>query len=327
MRTSRLGADSVALSSGPASRAAAARRSPGSGWPCRRASLAIGIGPFGGSFGVGAELRAGRLHGHERRRLPRRRHARQQCTYTNQRGGYLPEQHRCQRPRGHQPGPDLRRVRRAVSVDLVDIKGNSKGKTNATQGGGAAKGGDANDSSGGVGIGGDFSASWTSPNASGGSTARRAANATYADALGEIPGEVDGRHRADPAGPGRRQRRRPARPGVHHPTGVFAQYNLGYRLHAAAVKLTTGGFEAQESYAGSASLGFTTPLGGVLRRLRPQLELRPVALHVGRRQRRRHPRPDPQDRQQRAPKVRFGTGSGMLPPVEYGDMARRPTRR
>jgi len=73
----------------------------------------------------------------------------------------------------------------------------AKGKTNATQGSSAAKGSDANDSGGGVGIGVSFDASWTSPNASGPSDSRIVNSvsitptATYADQRGKT-GEVEG---------------------------------------------------------------------------------------------------------------------------------------
>ena len=87
-------------------------------------------------------------------------------TYTTPRGGYVAS--------GTDPGnlavtnQDLTfSLGAGIESGLVDIKGNAKGKTNATQGSGAAKGSDADDSGGGVGIGASFDVSWTSPNASG----------------------------------------------------------------------------------------------------------------------------------------------------------------
>ena len=105
------------------------------------------------------------------------------------------------------------------------------------------------------------------------------------------------------------------------PSGVFAHYNLGYRFAAAPVKLSTGGFEAQESYAGGLSLGFSTPWedfsGGAA--LNWNVDLSRYAwidvngdgiLDQVHKIDNSHP-----------PTVRFGTGTGMLPPVTYGQMA------
>ena len=53
MRTSRLGADSVALSSGPGVASGTGTAVTRVGVAAPSASLAIGVGPFGGSFGIG----------------------------------------------------------------------------------------------------------------------------------------------------------------------------------------------------------------------------------------------------------------------------------
>lgn len=321
MRTSRLGADSVALSSGPGVASGSGTAVTRVGMALPSASLAIGVGPFGGSFGIGPSFGLVDYEdlngdGYPDVVTPGKVH------YTNQRGGYLPSSTGVS---------DLAVINQdltlsasgGLSVDLIDIKGSSKGKTNATKGGAAAKGGAANDSSSGVGIGGNVSASWTSPNASGGSTGTADPNATYADALGGVPADSTGGPAiqvalADVNGD--------ALPDRVFTTGagVFAQYNLGYGFTPQAVQLTTGGFQSQESYAGTASLGFKTPLAefsggfalnwnydqsrytwvdvngdGILDQLRK--------VDGGR------------------PKVAFGTGSGVLAPVEYGDVASSDT--
>jgi hypothetical protein len=202
-----------------------------------------------------------------------------------------------------------------LSVQLVDIKSNTKGKTNATHGSAAGKGGDANDSSGGVGIGGDISASWTSPNSSAGGPDPVG---SYQDELADVPDDSTGGTApiqialADVNGDGLPDR------VFTTPQGVFAQYNLGYAFTSQSVKITTGGFEAMESYAGTASLGFSTPWaefsGG-------------VALNWNYDQARYSWRDVNGDgildqvhkrNGNTAPLVAFGTGSGMLGPVEYG---------
>jgi RHS repeat-associated protein len=216
-----------------------------------------------------------------------------------------------------------------ISADLVNIKSNAKGKTNATQGSAAAKGGDANDSNSGsasAGIAGN--ASWTSPNLSalpshpwlGGETSPLAV--AYGALMEAIPDELEvigvpiQQALVDINGDGLPDR------VFTNANGVFARYNLGYTFTHASVKLSTGGFESRESYGASfsAGLGFSAPdrsysVGGAIN---TNLDLSryswrdvngdgvldqvfnpgPFIRHL----------------------VSFGTGSGVLPPVEYGEM-------
>ena len=278
------------------------------------ASLAVGIGPLGGSFGVSpgfglVDYEDMNADGYPDVVTPGTVH------FTDQRGAFLADSTSVD---------DLAVANQdltfaasgGLSVDLVDIKGNSKGKTNATQGPAAAKGGDADESSLGAGIGGSVSASWTSPNASGGDAG---VPSTYDDAVSEIPDESTGGTApiqialADVNADGLADR------VFTTPEGVFAQYNLGYRFTSQTVRLTTGGFQSMESYAGTASFGFSTPWAefsggasfnwnfdqarytwidvngdGILDQLRKR--------EGG-----------------EAPQVAFGTGSGVLSPVVYGD--------
>jgi hypothetical protein len=83
-------------------------------------------------------------------------------TYTTQRGAY--------RPGGVNPGElavtnqDLTfAISAGIEGGLVDIKANAKGKTNATQGGAAGKGGDAEDSGGGISLSASTSAELDQP--------------------------------------------------------------------------------------------------------------------------------------------------------------------
>lgn len=318
-RSSRLGADTLNLGTG----------SPGgSGRAVNRisitapsAKLAFGVGPLGASFGVApsfglVDYMDMNGDGYPDIITPN------SVTYTTPRGGYLAS--------GKDPGElavTNQDLTFALGVGfeqgLVDIKGNAKGKTNATQGSGAAKGSDSKDSGGGVGVGVSFDTSWTSPNASGPSDSSENPKQTYGDQIGKT-GEVDGLPSdtapiqlglADVNGDGLPDR------VFTTPSGVFARYNLGYRFAAAPVKLSTGGFESQESYAGGLSLGFATPWadfsGGVA--LNWNVDLSRYAwvdvngdgildqIH--------------KVDNSSAPTVSFGTGTGMLPPVVYGQMA------
>ena len=290
------------------------------------AKLAFGIGPLGASFGVApsfglVDYMDMNGDGYPDIVTPN------SVTYTTPRGGYDSS--------STNPGEldvtnqDLTfALGVGFAQGLVDIKGNAKGKTNATQGSGAAKGSDGDDSGGGAGVGVSFDVSWTSPNASGPSDAPVVDGTsgnpteTYATQIGktgevdELPGDTAPIQLglADVNGDGLPDR------VFTTPSGVFARYNLGYRF-AAPVKLSTGGFEAQESYAGGLSLGFSTPWadfsGGVA--LNWNVDLSRYAwvdvngdgiLDQIHKIDNSHP-----------PTVRFGTGSGMLPPVRYGQMA------
>ena len=311
-RSSRLGADSVKIGGGSTSsgEGSAVTRV---GLAIPSASLAIGIGPFGGSLGIGpsfglVDYEDMNGDGYPDVITPGNIH------YTNQRGSFLANKTGVANLAVSNQDLTIS-ASGGLSVDLVDIHTNTKGKTNATQGSAAGKGGDANDSSGGVGIGGNISASWTSPNASGGDPDP---TSTYADDLTDVPDSSTGGTApiqialADVNGDGLPDR------VFTTPQGVFAQYNLGYRFTSQSVKITTGGFEAMESYAGTASFGFSTPYGEFSGG---------VALNWNYDQARYswrdvngdgildqvHKRGNNQ-----APLVAFGTGSGMLAPVEYG---------
>jgi RHS repeat-associated protein len=322
MRSSRLGLDSVDIGGG--SSAGGGRAVTRISVTAPSAKLAFGVGPLGASFGVSpsfglVDFTDMNGDGYPDVVTPNN------VTYTTQRGAYLAA--------GQNPGElavtnqDLTlAVGVGIESGLVDITANSKGKTNATQGGSANKGGDANDSGGGIGVGVSFDVSWTSPNASGGDAPLigDAANPSesyeeHADDTGEVEGlpgatapiqlglaDVNGDGLADRV--------------FTNPNGVFARYNLGYSF-SAPVMLSTGGFESQESYAGGLSLGFSTPWadfsGGAS--LNWNIDLSRYAwvdvngdgildqVH----------KIDNTSK----PTVRFGTGSGMLPAVEYGDMA------
>ena len=323
-RSSRLGADTsdIGVSSAGGTGRAVNRISI----TAPSANLAFGIDPLGFSFGVApsfglVDYMDMNGDGYPDVVTPN------SVTYTTPRGGYLAA--------GKDPGnlavtnQDLTfALGVGIASGLVDIVGNAKGKTNATQGSGAAKGSDAEDSGGGVGVGASFDVSWTSPNASGPSDSPVVGDVsgdpteTYAEQIGKT-GEVHGPPDttapiqlglADVNGDGLPDR------VFTNPSGVFARYNLGYRF-AAPVKLSTGGFEAQESYAGGLSLGFSTPWvdfsGGAS--LNWNVDLSRYAwvdvngdgildqVHKI-------------DNSQ-PPTVRFGTGAGMLPPVTYGTMA------
>ncbi|MCU0508491.1 MAG: hypothetical protein MUC34_08820 [Anaerolineae bacterium] len=324
MRSSRLGADTLDLGAG----------SGGSGRAVTRisvtapsAKLAFGVGPLGASFGVApsfglVDYMDMNGDGYPDIVTPG------SVTYTTPRGGYLSG--------SRNPGQlDVTNqdLTFALGVGfeqgLVDITANAKGKTNATKGGSAGKGGDSNDSGGGVGIGVSFDASWTSPNASGPADSpivdgvTNDPQSTYGDQVGET-GEVDGLPGdtapiqlvlTDVNGDGLPDR------VFTTPNGVFARYNLGYRFASAPVKLATGGFESQESYAGGLSLGFSTPWadfsGGVSLNWNVDLaryswidvngdgildQVHKISNSA-------------------PPSVAFGTGTGVLAPVTYGQMA------
>ena len=313
MRTSLLGADSVAV--GGANTGGDGRGVTRVGIAAPSAALAVGIGPLGGSFGTSpsfglVDFSDMNADGYPDVITPSTVH------FTDQRGAFLD---------ASTSVADLAVANQdltfsasgGLSVKLVDIKGNAKGKTNANQGPAASKGGDAADSGGGASIAGGLSASWTSPNESGGASG---VPSTYSDAVSEIPDESTGGTApiqialADVNGDGLADR------VFTTPQGVFAQYNLGYRFTSQSVKLTTGGFQSMESYAGNVSFGFSTPwaeFGGGAAFNWNYDQARYTWNDVNGDglldQVRKIDGDNP-------PMVAFGTGSGVLAPVEYGDV-------
>ncbi|RLE20154.1 MAG: hypothetical protein DRJ50_11185, partial [Actinobacteria bacterium] len=241
-------------------------------------------------------------------------------TYTNQIGGYLGSR--------SVDGTAVTNLDLTISVNgglssgMVDIVPNPKGGTNATHGSAAGKGSSASDAgpSYSLGIGGSGGFSWTSPNASGtGDDAT--GTSTYGDQLSELEADSDDdfggaiqRSFADINGDGLADRI------FSTASGVFAFYNLGYGFTDKAVKLGTGGFESRESAVGGAGLGFSLPYGefggginllwnydwsryswrdingdGILDQLH-RIGVSDV-------------------------EVAFGTGSGLLAPIDYGEFA------
>ncbi len=314
MRTSLYGADSVDVTVPAGSDGRGVTRV---GLTIPSASLAVGIGPLGGSFGVGpsfglVDFEDMNGDGYPDVVTPGTVH------FTDQRGAFLADDTSVADL--DEANQDLTfSVSAGMSVDLVDIKGNSKGKTNAVKNTSAAgKGGSANDSGTGATIGGGVDFSWTSPNASGGDAG---VPGTYDDELAEVPDESTGGTAeiqmalADVNGDGLPDRVRTT------PEGTFAQYNLGYRFTSQSVKLTTGGFQSVESSAGNVSLGFSTPLaefsGGVSVNWNYDQAIYTwqdvngdgILDQV-------HKRGGGD-----APLVAFGTGSGVLPATVYGDVA------
>lgn len=211
---------------------------------------------------------------------------------------------------------------------LVDIKGNAKGKTNATKGSGAGKGDDASVSGEGVtSFGGTLNASWTSPDLSTLpdpplpllSDAYASLDPLYDGLVGEVLEALDFDLPLQQALADINGDRLPDLVVVKlH--GVFVHYNLGYSFTVAEVRLSEGAFESGESYGGSVSLGYAAPddsysVGGAIssnldlsrfawRDVNGDGILDEVFNPVG----------------SSMPLVAFGTGSGVLPPVEYGNV-------
>ncbi len=322
MRSSRLGTDSVTLTGATGGGGRAVTRI---GLTIPSLSLAFGIGPLAASLGFGSSFGLVDYEDLNGDGYPDVIQA-GKVSYTDQRGAYLPEKSISQADVVNQ---DLTfAVQGGLTSGLVDIKGNSKGRTNATKGGAAGKGGDADDSGGGLSLGVSINASWTSPNASGGSDpavvpgGTTNPSATYADQIAEAPEDSTGgtaaiqKSFADVNGDGLADR------VYTTPEGVFAQYNLGYGFTGDVVHIANGGFESMESYAGGLSIGFTTPWaefsGGVALNWSYDMARYtwrdvngdgiPDQIHKTSN--------DPNV----PPLVRFGTGSGLRPAVSYGDM-------
>ncbi|WP_153395385.1 SpvB/TcaC N-terminal domain-containing protein [Ornithinicoccus halotolerans] len=320
MRSSRYGSDSVSIGASPGGSGRAVTRVSVTG---PSASLAFGLGPLGGSFGVGpsfglVDYEDMNGDGYPDVVTPGSVH------YTTQRGTYR------QSATSFSDGMDVTNQDLTFSVSggltsgLVDIKGNTKGKSNATQGSSDGKGGDANDSGGGMGIGVEVNASWTSPNDSGPSQSALVDDVP-ADPADEYGSEISQAMDSDPDTPISQELADVNGDGLPDrvttdPEGVWVRYNLGYGFTPEARKLSVGGFEAMESYAGATSLGFSTPWaefsGGVAMNWNADLARYTwsdvngdgILDQVHKRGK------------GSSPVVAFGTGSGLLPPVDYGDM-------
>jgi YD repeat-containing protein len=205
-------------------------------------------------------------------------------------------------------------VNGGLSAGMVDIQPNTKGSTNAVDGDAAGKGSSASDSgpSFSLGVSGSGGFSWTSPNASFDAGTYGNQISSLQRDFGADVAEIQ-RSLADVNGDGLPD-------SVYTgATGVFAYYNLGYGFTARAVQLGTGGFETRESATGGAGLGFSLPYGefgggvnvlwnydwatfswkdvngdGILDQVR---RASPTQVKIG-----------------------FGTGSGVLPEIDYGDL-------
>jgi RHS repeat-associated protein len=241
-------------------------------------------------------------------------------SYTNQTGGYLDSRGVAGTAVTNQ---DLTfSINGGLGSGLVDIVPNPKGGTNATHGNAAGKGSSASDAgpSYSLGISGSGGFSWTSPNASG--TGDDATDtSTYGDQRSSLEADSDDdsggaiqRAFADVNGDGL------ADNVFTTAQGVFAFYNLGYGFTDKAVQLGAGGFESRESANGGLGLGFSLPygeFGGGVNLLWnydwSRYSWRDVngdgildQLHrIG----------------ESDVKVAFGTGSGLLAPIDYGDLA------
>ncbi|HSO70575.1 MAG TPA: SpvB/TcaC N-terminal domain-containing protein, partial [Arachnia sp.] len=236
-------------------------------------------------------------------------------SYTNQLGDYLGNRGV---NRTSVTNQDLTiSVNGGLSSGMVDIVPNAKGGTNAVGGNSANKGQGASDSGPNfsLGISGSGGYSWSSPNASGSDTT---ADSDYSDQISTLRSDFAAAEGAeiqralvDINGDGL--------PDSVYTTasGVYAFYNLGYGFTARAVKLGSGGFESKESATAGAGLGFSLPYAefgggvnfmwnwdwstyawrdlngdGILDRLRKDGS--------------------------NSIKVAFGTGSGLLSEVSYG---------
>ena len=319
LSTSRLAVDSVDFSSVTAPPSGGGRSAPtrlGISGP--GLTLSFGIGPLGASAGLSPSFGLTDFEDLNGDGYPDVIST-GSVTYTNQVGTYLDSR---SVDRTSVTNQDLTiSVNGGLSAGMVDIQPNTKGSTNAVAGDSAGKGQSASDAgpSFSLGISGSGGFSWTSPNASGG--AGDPSDSTYGDQVdslrsdfGASPGAEIQRAFADVNGDGL--------PDSVYTTadGVFAFYNLGYGFTGHAVKLGGGGFESRESATGGAGLGFSLPYGefgggvnllfnydwstyswrdvngdGILDQLRRES-------------------PD-------SIKVRFGTGSGLLPEVDYGNLA------
>ncbi len=316
LRTSRLAVDSVDFSSITAPSGAGGRTAPtrlGISGP--GLTLSFGIGPLGASAGLSPSFGLTDFEDLNGDGYPDVIST-GSVTYTDQRGQYLDSQ---TVDRTSVTNQDLTiSINGGLSAGMVDIQPNTKGSANAVDGDAAGKGSSASDAgpSFSLGISGSGGFSWTSPNAS---FDDDPSGGTYGEQIGNLQGDFDAdtseiqRSFADVNGDGLPD-------SVYtNASGVFAYYNLGYGFTAHAVQLGTGGFESRESATGGAGLGFSLPYGefgggvnllfnydwatfswkdvngdGILDQIR---RASPTQVRIG-----------------------FGTGSGVLPEIDYGDL-------
>jgi RHS repeat-associated protein len=320
IRTSRRGADSPSLGIATGGSVQAVRRV---GVTAPVFSLTGGIGPASAGFAAGPSfglLDYMDLNGDGFPDIV----APGYVKYTGPRGGFFED------------GPGVSIVNQdmtfevagGVSADGLSIKSNSQGDVGTAQktapvsgtagksgaGGAATSGGSASKSEYGASVGGSFgiTASFTNPNSpdpnwSGGTdTMPSDRTAPMEQALADVNG--DGL---------------PDRV-IATPQGVYVRFNLGYRFSDTEVAWSNGGFENNESYAGSVggSLGFTMPT----REFSAGLGLS-EAINVARyawvdvdgdgildRLHKNNTADSPIT-------VGFGTNSGLMPDVAYGQMA------
>lgn len=316
-RTSRLITDVASLtdlgsSSGSGQRSAPTRL--GIGGP--GLTLMFGAGPFGASAGLSPSWGITDFEDLNGDGYPDVVSA-GSVTYTDQLGGYVASR--------DVDGTDVTNQDLTFSVSggldsgMVDIIPNSKGSTNATTGPSAAKGQDASDEgpaySIGVSGGGGFS--WSSPNASGGDDGP--GDGDNAAQFGELEADAGNggaaiqRALSDVNGDGIADR------VYTDAQGVWVHYGLGYGFTENSIKLGTGGFESRESASGGAGLGFSLPygeFGGGVNFLWNSdwnrygwIDLNGDGIldqfhRIG----------------ESDVKVRFGTGSGLLGAIDYGDL-------
>jgi RHS repeat-associated protein len=322
MRSSLLMADSAAI----ANDTGTGRGVPRIGLAAPSAALRFGIGSFGGSLGLAPSFGLLDYEDINGDGFPEVIVTPGLAWFTTQRGKFrslLPSL-----TSAVFPNQNVTVSAEFGNNNLVDIKNNPKGKTNATKGSGAGKGDDASDSGSGVtSFGGSLNASWTSPDLSQLPDVPLLGEAystlapLYEDLVGEALEWLDINLPLQQALVDINGDRLPDLV-VAKPHGVFVHYNLGYSFTAAEVMLSTGAFESRESYGGSISLGYAAPdgsysAGGAIstnldlaryswRDVNGDGVLDEVFNPVG----------------SLTPSVAFGTGSGVLPPVEYGDMER-----
>lgn len=318
MQTSRLVADAASITdlgaggmAGAGGRTAPTRLSIGG----PGLTLLFGVGPLGASAGLSPSWGITDFEDMNGDGYPDVVSA-GSVTYTNQIGGYIDT---ATVDGTSVTNQDLTfSISGGLDTGLVDIVPNAKGSTNANNSNSSGNGDSASDSGPAysLGVSGNGGFSWSSPNASTDSS-------EFGDQQTELQGDADDtggviqRAFADVNGDGLPDR------VYTDGSGVFAFYNLGYGFTAKAVQLGSGGFESRESASGGFGLGFSLPYGEFGGGVNFQWNYdwsrygwRDVngdgildQLHLV---------------DDDTVEVRFGTGSGLLGPIDYGDFANVP---